>query len=827
MWLPATPGWGPLVLVGGGSSPLLAEVPRFLRRGPSLPAEGPGWAFPRHPWLRVLGAVPRHFWLGSAGCADGRFRGVWWAVSRVACVCGAARAGVCVVCLWWWCRCGCVFRVCWCVCAVWRLVSLAGACCWCRCGCACGWCVLCTVPRHSWRRFLSAFSRRSWLRFLAGGGGCSSPLLAEGRGCGPLPLLAGVPRRRWCVVACHSWVRSWLRFPITPGWGLPAAAVAVSVGLGGGFLVVCVFVARRVRAWCLCWCVCRVFVVVAWVWVCLPCVLVCVCVCAWVAGAGWGLPSVWVWVWLVCVVVGPSPLLAKVPECDSPPLLAGLRCRWWWVLLATPGCGSRLRFPATPGLGVRWLRWWVGPCHSWLRVSGAVPRHSWLGSPAAAVGVSVGGGFPCCVCLWRSVCAWCLFWCVWCVFVVSVLVVVRLWVCLPRAFVCVCVCACVVCWSHAVAGPYFLRLLLCLPGCGLCVLWLVPRHSWRRFLCATPRHSWLGFAAGGAGCFSPLLAEGPGCGSPSLLAGVRRLWWCAVSRHSLLGPACCGGVFRGWGCPLLCVFVLCVAARGGPAVLCVACLWCPRCSWCGVVVRRGCVFRVRWCAWLRVCGVPVARGLLSPPLLVGACGWCLCGCGWCVVWVPRLSWLSDLGAVPRHSWLRSAVVWWWLVPCHSWLRGFVAGPRHSWLAFAARCSGWSLANPGRGPSVWFPGTPGWGPLVVVVGARSPLLAVGPRVSFSLALVCVCVMCGASCWCGWRAGVVRGVGAVCVRVCACSVLFVGCVISWLVLVVGWHGRGQKAEEKQKKRSCRRVAEMRVMRYAKYIPLYLSHRASFHL
>ena len=31
--------------------------------------------------------------------------------------------------------------------------------------------------------------------------------------------------------------------------------------------------------------------------------------------------------WLVCGVVGPSPLLAEVPVCYSPPLLAGFRCR--------------------------------------------------------------------------------------------------------------------------------------------------------------------------------------------------------------------------------------------------------------------------------------------------------------------------------------------------------------------------------------------------------------------------------------------------------------------------------------------------------------------
>ena len=52
--------------------------------------------------------------------------------------------------------------------------------------------------------------------------------------------------------------------------------------------------------------------------------------------------------------------------------------------------------------------------------------------------------------------------------------------------------------------------------CGWCVVWLVPRHSWRRFLCATPRHSWLGFAAGGGGR------------SPPLLAGVCRRRWCVA-----------------------------------------------------------------------------------------------------------------------------------------------------------------------------------------------------------------------------------------------------------------------------------------------------------
>ena len=173
-------------------------------------------------------------------------------------------------------------------------------------------------------------------------------------------------------------------------------------------------------------------------------------------------------------------------------VVAGVWCGW---SLATPGGGSCVLRPATPG--------WVS-----LPVVVGGPRHSWLGSAG-------GGG-------------------VWCV--------------------------AVVCWW----------------GCGWCVVWLVPRHSWRRFLCATPRHSWLGFAAGGGGrsppllagvswrrrcvvsglwCVvcgggvlvglrlvcgvvgpSPLLAEVPVCYSPPLLAGFRCRWWWAVPATPGWGP---------------------------------------------------------------------------------------------------------------------------------------------------------------------------------------------------------------------------------------------------------------------------------------------------
>ena len=124
--------------------------------------------------------------------------------------------------------------------------------------------------------------------------------------------------------------------------------------------------------------------------------------------------------------------------------------------LATPGCGSWMRFPATPGLGGPPALvvggpsplLGEGPGRVFLRLSrpwvpGTVPRHSWLGSAGRSSGCFRGVGwesFPCCVCLWRGACAWCLCWCVCCVFVVSVLKVVRLWVCLPRVFLCVCLC---------------------------------------------------------------------------------------------------------------------------------------------------------------------------------------------------------------------------------------------------------------------------------------------------------------------------------------------------------------------------------------------------
>ena len=300
---------------------------------------------------------------------------------------------------------------------------------------------------------------------------------------------------------------------------------------------------------------------------------------SWLGSAGGG--GVWcvvcgggvlVGLWLVCGVVGPSPLLAEVPVCYSPPLLAGFRCRWWWAVPATPGWG-----------------------------------------PLAAL-----------------LCG------VWCV--------------------------AVVCWW----------------GCGWCVVWLVPRHSWRRFLCATPRHSWLGFAAGGGGrC-------------PPLLAGVRWRRWCVVCG---VWRWCVGGVVTG----VWCGWSLATPGGGSCVLLPATPGWVslpvvvggPRHSWLGSAGGGG--------VWCVVCGGGVLVGL-----------WLVCG-----VVGPSPLLVSFLCATPRHSWLGFAAgggersppllagVRWrrCCVVCGVWrwcVGGVVAGV---WC-------GWSLATPGGGSCVLLPATPG-------------------------------------------------------------------------------------------------------------------------
>ena len=220
--------------------------------------------------------------------------------------------------------------------------------------------------------------------------------------------------------------------------------------------------------------------------------------------------------------------------------------------------------------------------------------------------------------------------------------------------------------------------------CVAVVCWLlVPRHSWRRFLCATPRHSWLGFAAGGGG-------------------------WCAVC--GVRRVACGGGVCGGF-----------VAGVVGP-------------------IYPGGGSRARF---------PATPGWVSLSAVVRGVRCVVCG-----VWRAAVACVVGLWLV-------------WLVPRHSWRRFLCATPRHSWLGFAA-----------GGGVVWCCG-----------GCVF-------RVPFPLALVCVCALCGPSCWCGWRGGggVALGVAVVRARACARGVWLVG----WGVSYLGWFsssvvGMFQKAEE----------------------------------
>ena len=277
-----------------------------------------------------------------------------------------------------------------------------------------------------------------------------------------------------------------------------------------------------------------------------------------------------------------------------------------WLVCGVVGGGSCVLLPATPG--------WVS-----LPVVVGGPRHSWLGSAG-------GGGVWCVVCGGGVLVE---LWLVCGVVGPSPLLAegrvcysppllagfrCRWWWAVPAtpgwgplaALLCGVWCVVVVCWWD----------------CGWCVVWLVPRHSWRRFLCATPRHSWLGFAAGGGGR------------SPPLLAGVR--WWrccvvCGVWRWCVGGVV--AGVWCGWSLATpgggFCVLL---PATPGWVSLPVV-VGGPRHSWLGSVggVAVWCVVcggGVLVGLWL-VCSVVGPSPLLaegrvcySPPLLAGfRCRW--------------------------------------------------------------------------------------------------------------------------------------------------------------------------------------------------------------
>ena len=410
--------------------------------------------------------------------------------------------------------------------------------------------------------------------------------------------------------------------------------------------------------------------------------------------------------WLVCGVVGPSPLLAEVPVCYSPPLLAGFRCRWWWAVPATPGWG----LPAVVVCGVWrwcvggvvagvWCGWSLatpggGSCvllpatPGWVSLPLVVggPRHSWLGS-------ACGGGVWCVVCG-----VWCVggvvagVWCGWslatpgggsCVLLpatpgwVSLPVVVRG----PRHSWLGSACGggvwCVVCgvWRWCVGGVVagvWCGWSLATPGGGSCVL-LPATPGWVSLpvVVGGPRHSWLRSACGGGvWCVvcgggvlvglrlvcgvvgpSPLLAEVPVCYSPPLLAGFRCRWWWAV-------PAT-----PGWG----------------PLAASVCGVW----RWCVGGVVAGV-----WCGWsLATPGggpcvlLPATPGWVSLPVVVGG---------------PRHSWLGSVGG--GGVWC--VVCCWGPSPLLAEVPVCYSPP----LLAGFRCRWWWAV----------PATPGWGPLAAVV-----------------------------------------------------------------------------------------------------------------
>ena len=139
-----------------------------------------------------------------------------------------------------------------------------------------------------------------------------------------LPVVVGVPR--------HSWLRVSGAAPRHSGLG--SAGGGSGCFRGWGFPVLCVLVVRRVRVVPVLMCVVcvRRFCVGGGVGVGAPsacvCVCACLCVCGVLVACGVVRRGVLVGLWLVCGVVGPSPLLAEVPVCYSPPFLAGFHRRW-------------------------------------------------------------------------------------------------------------------------------------------------------------------------------------------------------------------------------------------------------------------------------------------------------------------------------------------------------------------------------------------------------------------------------------------------------------------------------------------------------------------
>ena len=194
---------------------------------------------------------------------------------------------------------------------------------------------------------------------------------------------------------------------------------------------------------------------------------------------------------------------------DFPSLLGGVGW-WWWGGGSSPTL-AELLMCVSPPLLAEARRWWrrVVPRHSWLGVLGVAPLHFWLEFSGVGVGVGLRHS-------WLRV-SW-----------------------------------------FVGRGPSLLA-----EGPG----WAFHRHPWLGASGAVPRHSWLGgplvLVVGGP---SPFPAEGPGCGSLPLLAGVCRLRWGGFPRVWFGGLPCCVCSSRGACWCVRCVFVVMAWVW--------VCLWC-------------------------------------------------------------------------------------------------------------------------------------------------------------------------------------------------------------------------------------------------------------
>ena len=330
---------------------------------------------------------------------------------------------------------------------------------------------------------------------------------------------------------------------------------------------------------------------------------------SWLGSAGGG--GVWCVVWCVVCCWGSSPLLAEVPVCYSPPLLAGFRCRWWWAVPATPGWG-----PLAAVVCVLCLAGSGGPA-SWAR-SGAPHPFLWPLYLSALLGPLRAGVAPLSFAA-VAVPRWLFFsasrYLARASFVSPAWPLAALWWLLPRP------------------PPPLCLAVFVAPACGLCVFFSPSSSSSVR-----PR------------CLRLSLVSGPGCPGPRRLRCL--FCWPSASRLSVrlslfrafrLAVGCsrvvpappppCVARFSFLPLGAVCRVVLCVPGCGAAPRCCVLCrpVLCCRVLCCARLV----LLLVAPCPL----ALPVALGpcalrrcvLRCSPAMCALCCVCFVVAWWCVL----------------------------------------------------------------------------------------------------------------------------------------------------------------------------------------------------